>query len=120
MKFSDLPKDQQQVLTAWMNGETMQYKSVVSGEWRDVTAEEEMAHCLFDRELRVKPKEPVVTYLYAAIYKSGNNSVGNYESIHSVIKASTPHSIDSFIVKTFHDGVFVKAEIIPKGELENE
>ncbi len=120
MKFNELSKEQQQVLTAWMNGETMQYKSVVSGEWRDVTAEEEMAHCLFDRELRVKPKEPMVVYLYSCISNSGGLVSPNYSSIPELLANNKYDYVHSYIQKTYQDGVFVKAEVIPKLELKLE
>lgn len=117
MKFNELSKEQQQVLTAWMNGETMQYQSTVSGEWYDVTAEEEMGQCLFDRKLRVKPKEPVVKHTFTPVFVDGVNSYLTYGSIKDILATYYDAQIHSLIMKTYHDGVFIKAEVIPKLEL---
>jgi len=83
MKFNDLSKEQQQLFTAWMNGETMQYKNAVSGEWFDI--KENTIFLLFDRELRVKPKEPVVELSYSAIFNDGAQSF-----VSSLVSSVTP------------------------------
>jgi hypothetical protein len=114
MKFSDLPKDQQQVLTAWMNGETMQYLST-DGNWYNITTLAALQTAISHRPLRVKPKEPVFTYLYSCISNSGGLVSPNYSSIPELLANNNGEWVHSYIQKTFHDGVFVKAEIIPKG-----
>jgi hypothetical protein len=119
MKFSDLSKDQQQVLTAWMNGETMQYLST-DGNWYNITTLTALQTAISHRPVRVKPKEPVVEHTYSCISISVGLISPNYSSITELLANNKYDYVHSYIQKTYHDGVFVKAEVIPKLELKLE
>jgi hypothetical protein len=119
MKFNDLSKEQQKVLTAWMNGETIQYNAI--GEWINIETLADLSIVSdYKWSLRVKPKEPLVTYDYSYVIVEGNVSSIDYKSITQINNCVKSQHIHSYLKKTYHDGVFVKAEIIPKDELENE
>lgn len=118
MKFNDLQPAKQKLLKAFTEGEIIQYYTPATG-WKDTdmgTFFGAIEFCHPDW-LRVKTKESKVTYLYSGFGIHGNIYNGEFESLEEIVYYYPKHAFHSYMKRTFHNGVFVKAEIIPKLEL---
>ena len=113
MKFTDLSTHKQELLKSYINGETIEYFSDVLQTWRLTTSTLETLEALDDKNLRVKPKEPVVKLECFAIYDCGYVSNIRYDSIqYSPDEVTNYHLVVSWLVKRYIDDVFIKAEIV--------
>lgn len=113
MKFTDLSPAKQQVLKAFTEGETIQYYTPATG-WKDTdmgTFFGAFEFCHPDW-LRVKVKEPTVTCVYAGITGEGRILSFEHNSIEELNSYYSNSVIDTYIKRTFHDGKFIKAEIV--------
>lgn len=114
MKFKDFTAEQQQVLTAWMNGETMQYHEYSNNKWKDIDNMTVLQLAFeYEWDLRVKPKEPVVTYLYTGVDRFGCTEFGfEADDIEDINDYYELTEFVGYLKKTFSDGKFVKIEFI--------
>ena len=117
MKYNDLTVKQKELLNAFIQGETLECIDADYGKWIEMPAFGFM-HELIYGEVRIKPKEPMVTQTFSPVFKNGAPSYLNYGSIREIWQNIDDKLIHSFIIKTYRDGVFVGARIIPKSELE--
>ena len=114
MKFTDLSPAKQQLLKAFTEGETIQVYTLADG-WTEEYANGflyliDIANLSY---IRVKPKEPVVKLECFAIYDCGYVSNIRYDSIqYSSDEVPNYHLVVSWLVKTYIDDVFIKAEIV--------
>ena len=113
MNFSDLSAHKQKLLKAYVNGEDIQYYTPATG-WKDTdmgTFFGAIEFCHPDW-LRVKIKEPVVTHMYAGITDEGKILAFEHNSIKDLMNYYSNSVINMYIKRTFHDGIFIKAEIV--------
>ena len=116
MKYTDLTAKQKELLNAFIQGEPIQLNHCYYG-WSDVDSPLEAIDCYDDNNLRIKPKEPVIKHTFAPVFIDGVGSHLTCDSIEDILAICNDAQIHSFIMKTYHDGVFIEVEVIPKQEL---
>lgn len=114
MKFTDLSSQKQEILRAFIAGDTIQVYTP-STSWKDTDIGNffyVLSNCHHDW-LRVKKKEPLIEYLFTGINKNGV-LFESYEgkSIEDVNKFFPCTRFIFYIKRTFIDGVFVHAEVV--------
>ncbi len=122
MKFKDLSPTQKHFLTAWMNGETLEFRNGY-GEWYPLEGMYFNLGSLNQNNIRIKPKEPKVTYKFTPVFHDGSISYKVYDSIYDIDALLTEnylrgYVVASYIVRTYSDDVFVKIEVLNKVELQ--
>ena len=115
MKFTDLSPAKQQLLKAFTEGEIIQYYTPATG-WKDTDMGTFFGALEFSHPdwLRVKTKEPVVTHVYAGITDEGRILAFEHNSTKDLLNYYSNSVISMYIKRTFHDGKFIKAEIVPE------
>lgn len=113
MKFTDLSSQKQEILRAFIAGDTIQVYTP-STSWKDTDMGNffyVLSNCHHDW-LRVQTKELKVTYLYSGVGIHGNIYAGEFESLGEIVFYYPKHTFHSYVKRTFHDGVFVHAEVV--------
>ena len=112
MKFTDLSPAKQQLLKAFTEGETIQVYTLADG-WTEeyCTGFLNLIDIANLSYIRVKPK---VTCSYTAINADGYLYSNSFSSLEDVMEYYSNTKMHSFVKRTFHDGVFIKAEIVQK------
>ncbi len=117
MKYNDLTAKQKELLNAFIQGETLEVKNAYH-KWVPLEGLHFSIDNLESLVIRIKPREPVVVHRFSPMFNDGTQSHGAFNSIREIWQVFDDITIHSFIMRTYHDGKFVKAEIIPKLELE--
>lgn len=103
---------QLELLKALTEGKRLQYKHWDS--WYDSTGPLSAIGSSKTIPVRIKPPEPVVTYGFQGVEACGYIADNKMESVEKLLKSYDLKSthFKHYLKKTFHDGLFVKMEVI--------
>ena len=110
------PHKHAEVIKAWADGKTIQFKAKDSDEWDDANCNSASKHLMFytDYFYRIKPEEVVD---YALVYDNGVVASQFYPStrhVYSFTGASPYELRQGFVKRTRIDGKIVSFEFISK------
>lgn len=116
----NLTSAQTELMKAYLEGKEIEYKSTPISHWMNAsnygcpTYQDPVIVCIMNMEdgyTRIKSPEPVVTYKFRGIDKTGY--VGEFiDSSFGALKMEYGRSIVKALKITLHDGLMVDAEII--------
>ena len=107
------PHKHAEVIKAWADGKTIQFKSIDSNEWGDADCSIYGQWLRFHPEhfYRIKPEEVVD---YTVVHQDGRPGVVFTSTIACLVGFYTANNYQGFLKRTQLDGQVVSFEFIPK------